>query len=560
MSMDVFVKIIFFLLLLFVPFAFAGAEPWAFSVLQGGLLVCLTVTLFAHRRWVFSNLTRPVFFTLGFLTLFTLLQTCFPKTLVDAHVYYPVSLMQLFGWEHVSLFVTYLGVVALAGQLFPSKEQVQKLLFGVSICALLVALCAACFTSGGYIFHLTGARAIYSVGPFLNRNHAAVFLAMGALVTLGLFFTGQLRGKQWENPRQKYVFYIQQICLSAVFMGLAVSTVMTRSRGGMLSLLVGLFAYAFLCIWAVEKRFRKRLKGIFITLVVMSLVGGWIYTHVDDINAFAQRATSSSERTRKMLYRSAGRLLNDYPLWGIGVGAMPVAITSYVEWPVNSYIERLHNDWLEILLGVGYMGMLPVIGGLVWFVWLALWRLKQLEIRKQFLFAALLSALLAMSVGSTVDFHFFIPANAFLFFVLLGALCAPTFCAPDSRHVSLSLPIKCISIIIFCAALYIPACKTAAWRNMVFGAGLKTHAKLARYEQAVKQYPSAYYAVRLGNAYFNAAVRADTPQEREQFLQQALDLCVAFLSKYPREKALSQLYVRVRNAWQSGQSTSDLVK
>lgn len=548
------------MLLVFMPFAFAGAEPWAFSVLQGGLLCCAAITFFTRRRWVFSPLIKPVFFTLGFLTVFTLLQTCFSKTLADAHVYYPVSLMPLFGWEHASLFITYASVAALVPQLFPSKRDIRQLLFGVGGCVLLVALCALCFTKGDYIFRLTGVRAVTAVGPFLNRNHAAVFFALGALVTLGLFFTFQLRGKHWANPRQKYIFYIQQACLFAVFVGLSVGTVMTRSRGGMLSLLVGLFGYAFLCLWAIEQRFRKRLKGVFLTFAVMLLTCGWIYTHVNDINAFAQRATGASEQTRKMLYRSAGQILKDYPLWGIGVGAMPVVITSYVEWPVNNYIERLHNDWLEILLGVGYIGILPVACGIFWFMWLALRRLKALEIRKQFLFAALLSALLAMCVGSTVDFHFFIAANAFLFFVLLGALCAPTFSPENSRQITLNFPVKLGLLLLVGASLYVPACKTAAWRNMVFGTGLKTPAKLAHYEKAVQQYPSPHYAARFGNACFNAAVRAETKEERAQFLQQALDVCLTFLPKYPREKALSRLYVRVRNARVSGQSPSDLVK
>lgn len=542
--MDVFVKIIVGFLLFFTPFAFAGAEPWGFSVMQGAVVISWLCVLCSHRRLVFSSVIKPILFILGFLTALTLLQSCFAKTLLDQAAVYPVTLMPLYSWEHISLFVTYAAVAALVPQLYVSQEDIKRLSILVVLSALAVALCAASFPKGDYIFYLTGVRG--GIGPFLNRNHAALFLVMGALVALGLFFTAQLRYSRLFSARQKRYFYIRQLCLFAVFAGLCTAVVMTRSRGGMLSLLIGFFVYSFLCVWAVPKQLKKRLKGIFITLLVSVLAAGWIYTHTQDINAFALRATGASSQTRKMLYHAATDILAEYPIWGIGVGAMPVVITSYTEKPINYYIERLHNDWLEMLLGIGYAGALFVLLGLLWFIYLALKRLKQLEIRKQFLFASLLSALAAMCVGSTVDFHFFIPANALLFFILAGSVCALSYAKHHVHTVRLHMYNRLLIGLILCAVVYIPTQKTLAWRSAVFGQGLKTPAKLAQYRQALRYYPSPRYAVRLGNAYLNASRRAATEQEQTKLRQQAREVALTYLRLYPREKELSVLYQRTR--------------
>ena len=540
--MDVFLKIIIGFLLFFTPFAFAGAEPWGFSVLQGGVVLCWALLLFSRRRLIFSSVFKHVFFTLAFLIVLTLVQLCFSKTLLDPVAAYPVTLMPLYSWEHISLFITYLAVAALVPQLYRSQEDVSKLLFWMVMSTVAVALCFVCLPNGDYIFYFTGLRA--GIGPFLNRNHAAMFFVLGALVTLGVFFMGQLHASKIVSHRQKNAFYIRQICLFAVFAGLCVAAVMTRSRGGMLSLLVGIFCYSFLCTWAVPHQLRRKLKGFFITLIFLLLSAGWIYTHVEDINAFAHRATGASAETRKMMYRSAEKILTQRPVWGIGVGAMPVVITSYVEWPMNAYIERLHNDWLEILLGVGCAGAIPIVWGVLWFIWLALKRLKRLEVRKQFLFAALLSALVAMSTGSTVDFHFFIPANAYLFFLLLGSVCAATYAKHHIHEIPLKWWLRALILVVLCLSLYVPTQKTRAWRCVVFGRGYKTVAKLAQYEQSVAYYPSPRYAVRLGNAYFNASLRADTPQEKADLRAKGFNIATTYLRRYPKEKELSRLYLR----------------
>ena len=543
--MDVFVKILIGFLLLFLPFAFAGTEPWAFTVLQSVLLLAWVCVLFLRQNLYRTPLLKPVFYTLGVLVVLALVQACFPQTQLDpVSPFHPITLVRIYTLDHASLFVTYLATAALVMQVCPSQREIRHLLEWSVICSLLVALVTVSLPKGDYIFRLVGVSG--GVGPFLNRNHASLFFALNALLALGLFFAkGIETARRVVSVRQKRAFWLQQICLAVVFFALAVGTVMTRSRGGMLSLLVGVFVYIFLYIYAIPKPFKKRLKSIFITLAALLLTIGWVVTHTKDINVFAQRATNASEETRKMLYRSSLQILEKYPVWGIGIGAMPVVITSYVEWNISAYIERLHSDWLEILLGVGYLGAVFVLVGVFWFIWRALATLKRLEFRKQLLFCSLLSVLCAMGVGSLVDFHFFIPANAFLFFVVLGLVCAPSYALHHVHHIHLGPVKRGLVLVILVISLYLPTQKMLAWRLVVFGKGLKHEAKIAAHTQALAHYSSPRYALRLAISLWNASLYAATPEEQQRLREAALAVTTEYLQKYPRDKELSRLYVRI---------------
>lgn len=542
--MFLFLKFLVALLIFFTPFSFAATEPWAFSVLQGVLCLAWFLLLSIRRELFFPSACKAVFYVFFVLIGLALVQSCFPQTLLDTIPFYPITLMRLYTLEHASVFVTYLAVVLLVIQVFPSLKEVKQLLWIMVICAVLVALCALCFPNGEYVAKLTGVTKYgAAIGPFVNRNHAGMFFVLNALVALGLLFTHQLRYKMATGRSQKHTHTLQQISLFLITGGLLVSAVFTRSRGAMLSLLVGLFCYAFLCVWCVPGKLRRRLKGFFYTFILLILSVGWIYTHVDDINEFSHRQTNGvSEQTRKMMYHSARQILNQYPLWGIGIGAMPVILPAYNEWEVHSYIERLHNDWLEITLGIGYMGASLILLGLVWFAWGMFKRLKQLETRKQFLFAAFLSALLSMCTGSIVDFHFFIPGCALVFFVLLGVSLAPTFHKHHVHTVSLPFTVKAIILILLVLSMWIPWQKTCCWRQFFIGSGLKTEAKLAAYEQGLADYPSPRYAARLAKAYYKAGHHDKNMMVKLYYFEKVQQLTGEYLEQYPKDKELTRMY------------------
>jgi len=544
--MNLFIKVILAFLILFTPFAFAGAEPWGFTVMQIGIIASAVAwVLFNPGAVVITRQAKPVLFIFLFLILLGAVQTFFPQTLLSAPPGYPVTLMRLFTLEHISMLITHGALAGLVSQIFPSQNHIKYLLAWIIFCVLAVAICANSFTRGEYIYYFTGVRG--GIGPFLNRNHAAVFLGLGAISTLGWLFFRQTSPDRYRMHRQqRHRFYVEQMCGWLVFTGLFLSVIFTRSRGGILSTLAGIFCFAFLMTGLLPKKSRDKLKGVALTGICCAGTTYWILTHIEWINAFAYRAKDYSAEIRVMLYHAALDLLGQFPLWGIGLGAMPVALPPYFSFSLNRYVEHLHNDWLELALGVGYAGSAVVACALLGFIFLLCWRMNQLPRHKLAIFCAACSGLFAMSVGSTVDFHFFIPANALLFFILLGIVCAPTF---DKHHLtSLRLPVLvrvCLAIILS-ASIYIPLQKTMAWRCVLFGKGLKQEAKLEQYHRALDYFPAPRYAVNLGNSYFNASLHAKDPQEKDALRQEAFEIAHTYLKQYPKEPALSKLYVRTR--------------
>ncbi len=314
--MVLFLKFLVALLLVFTPFSFAATEPWAFSIIQGISLLIWFLLLITRREILYPSLCKPVFYVFFVIVGLSLVQSCFSQTLLDPVPFYPITLMRLYTLEHASVFVTYLGVILLTIQLFPSLQEVKQLLWMLIVSAIGVALCALCFPNGEYVAKLTGmTRYKEAIGPFINRNHAGMFFTLNSLVALGLFFTYQLRYKFVLAREQKNTFVLQQVSLAVLTICLMIGAVFTRSRGAMLSLLVGVFTYAVLCFWSIPSQLKKRLKGFFYTFVLLILSVGCIYTYVDDINEFAHRSTGASAEIRQMMYRSANRVLRKYPIW-----------------------------------------------------------------------------------------------------------------------------------------------------------------------------------------------------------------------------------------------------
>ncbi len=544
--MSLFLKLIITITVFFTPFSFAATEPWAFSVLQGLVLLGWVAVLVSRRQLVYPSLFKAVGGVFGVLIGLSAVQCFFPQTLLDTIPGHPITLMRLYTLEHLSLFSTYFALTLLVVQVYTSLDEVKQLVWTLIVSAGAVAICDLLFPGGQYITFLTGVTAsMDSVGPFLNRNHGGMFLTLNALLAVGLFFTHQLHYYNVVTREQRRNVTVQQACLAVLSLGLIIAAVYSRSRGAMLSLLVGLFSYSFLCFWAVPGKMRKQVKGFFYTLLLLLASVGWIYTHLEEIGEFSRRTTTTSSDIRTMLYRSAGRILEKYPVWGIGVGAMPVVINEFTEYDVHQYIERLHNDWLEIVLGIGYAGAALLLVPLLWFITMALRRLKHLELRKQFMFAAFLSVLLAMGVGSFVDFHFFIPGCAVVFFMVLGLCNAPTFHAEHVHRFHHLFPFILL-ILALVAAGYLPLQKTRCWRMDVFGDGLKTEPKLTAYEKALSYYPGPRQATRLASAYYVAAKHTPDPVVKLYYFERALEIAQTYLERYPKDKELSRIYMQAK--------------
>jgi tetratricopeptide (TPR) repeat protein len=124
---------------------------------------------------------------------------------------------------------------------------------------------------------------------------------------------------------------------------------------------------------------------------------------------------------RVTVWADSMSILRDFPLLGVGLSAWPEAFPRYRRppWSRILYTET-HNNYLQLLTETGLLGF----GLLTWFFWLAGRRLYQglwtVSLHVFPVCAALTAALGIMAFHEFFDFNLQIPANAFLFTLLLA--------------------------------------------------------------------------------------------------------------------------------------------
>ena len=538
--MSLFCKSFFFFLFYFLVLAFAGTQAWALCTYQV-LFSVLFVAYFFRRKIYFTPAVKSLSFFFAFLVLYTLLQTCFPCTLLDAPRFYPCSVMPLFGLEHASLFVLWWGVFVLSAHLCRNMKETRFFLSALcGICGLVALLHMA--WPGGYLKFFSGIKD--GVGPFLNRNNGGIFLFLGGFSALALWGSFLTQYRRYALEKRLSDFCAKQGVLLLLAILLCFSAVFSRSRGVLLAFFVSGFFFSVLSALLLLQKTRHKIGAIAgIVLLFLGIFAGGIQSE-KSIQAFAGRSSSFSADTRIQLYRAAAKALKDRPLFGFGVGSLPVVLPAYMDKPLNRYVARLHSDGLELWLGVGLAGAVPLLLLGMAVVFLFLKHLFLLPREKAVLMAGSLSGLAGFMCAAMVDFHFYIPACSFFFFILLGLLCGETFWREESRAIPIQTFLLAAVGLVLAVSLYVPISKTIAWQLGRLGEGFKFEQKIAYQQKALSFYPSPRYALALGLSLYNKSM---DPQislaQQKQYRQQAHALAEKYLKKYPKEKELSALFV-----------------
>lgn len=264
-------------------------------------------------------------------------------------------------------------------------------------------------------------------GPFVNRNHFAGFLEMGAGLASAAIL---LRGGRIE------AIVLRGCALLVMCAGL----VLSASRGGILALGAG---FVFLAIVAFTGRSGKNQdaqpawKGFARAGGVMGLGAGAMIIAVLLVGSerlaanFAQAQDTqtaeilNNERfSRRDIWGATWRMVMDHPVMGVGLGAYQVAYTRYDPSSGTQRVEQAHNDYLQILADAGIIGGAIAIAFIVLLFVRGLQATATGERQRRALRAGALTGCFALVVHSFVDFNLQITANAQMF-LALAALATP---------------------------------------------------------------------------------------------------------------------------------------
>lgn len=336
-------------------------------------------------------------------------------------VWRPLTLAPMNGWHALlSLFVP-LAVLLLGIQL--NRDDLFRLL------PLLIALAGASGLLGLlqaigdpqsalYFYRITNNGS--AVGLFANRNHAATLLA--CLFPMLAVFAATVKG-----TTDKVRF--RQLLAAAIAIVLVPLILVTGSRFGLVNAVIGIVAAALLYrrptdVGPVRKGSPDRMRA-------GPVLGGLAIISLGFLTFFFSRAEAierlfsekSGEDSRTDFWVVSLDLFWKYFPWGSGSGSF---VEAFQIMEPNylldaTYLNRAHNDWVEIAVTFGLPGVIGLVLASITFFWRSskLWHNADAS-RRYVAFGRLASVCMAIiAIASVGDYPLRTPTLMGIFAILV---------------------------------------------------------------------------------------------------------------------------------------------
>ena len=300
-------KIIFagiVVLLIFAPLAFGSVHVWAYSVIQFGVLLLLSLwfvdrLIFSKAGtliWVKTPINLLMIILIGFIFFQTiplpasLLALLSPKTFADKTAamsiltgaqdagsigvpWIPISYSIHPTLNELLKLISYFGMFFLVVNTLKSKKQIDILVYCLIFLGLFEALYAIyqVFTDTPRVWWWVSrvGPGRYASGTFIGSNHFAGYMQMAVCLTFGFLVAQEKKSARMISDLGGVRESVQRIVgwfspessrpktLSLFFVGIvmAVSLVMSASRGGIVAISISMLLMSVLFLF--KKRYRK---------------------------------------------------------------------------------------------------------------------------------------------------------------------------------------------------------------------------------------------------------------------------------------------------------------
>ena len=514
-------EILLLVSLVFAPLAFAAVEPWAFGMLQAlffGMAAYLFITGRAtNRNPLYKNLLPAVLAVaaIGILQAIAENPINAPSAFIFT-VWRPATLNAVVTW----LF--YAAVLYCVPQIITTHERFNRLLWTIFSTGVFIALMGMLQKTGEDTL-IYGLRRVQGqpFGPFVNRDHAANFLAMAAMAGLGLFFSG-FRALCSHQSRTRFFDLLALQFLKLIMIGTVIYGVFrTGSRGALHSFAFIAATAGFVSAGTINT---KKIKISAYAGLIIAAAGYGLFISQNKVLLGQEGGKLiRSVTVRVSMYKSGERMFRDFPVLGVGLGAVEYAFPYYKlsGVPANGLVQHVHSDWLELFLQVGLAGGLIYLGGFLsaLYFFLRTW-VRARSFTGKSLCGGSICAVAAASAHNLMDFSSQMPANALAFYVLLGALASKSAVEfPRLRDADLKEPPElcpaprcraalAVALAVLLAAWSIP--QFMAWCCDQLAKTAASDQKLGLRASALKYSPGPQTAFRLAGEYYNRGLRDKT--------------------------------------------------
>lgn len=277
--------------------------------------------------------------------------------------------------------------------------------FGFVLALVSVFLSTSDATSNLLLgFRKTNATSASVFGPYVNHNHYAGLMEMLAPLALAAAWLE-------KGGKRTLLFFAGLVMVASV--------VVSRSRGGVLAIAVGLI---FAC--AIVFRSQRTQRSLIGFLLVCAVLVGLVFAFASDKTL--DRFKDSTDMYRWSIYRDSVRMFVHKPVFGFGIGTFEQNYPKYQSFGSDLAVNHAHNDYLEFLVETGAIGF----GLLAWFV-ACVFRSARLKFREKhdvegrLLTLGALTGIVCLLVHGFLDFNLQIPANAAMFVALCSVVATP---------------------------------------------------------------------------------------------------------------------------------------
>jgi putative inorganic carbon (HCO3(-)) transporter len=438
---------LFAVLIIWAPIPLGSNRPWAWSLLEAGIFLVGVLWLLAYAGRA-VELTPAMRRAWPALALFVLWLAWLAAQWITLPSSWVSALSPRAGELHALGGETVLATLSIdphATAVFWLKSLAWALSFAlvllmVSTRRRLVWLCYVIVASGliqavyGSLMHLSGvnivvlgtpiAHASQASGFYVNRNHLAGLLEMALAVGIGLMIAqledrGRRTWKQFVRDVAK-VMLSRKAPLRILLVVMVIALVMTRSRMGNTAFFTSLLVAGAIALILSRHATRSTVLLIASLVVVdIFIVGAWF--GVDKTIQRIEQTTAGDVRERVDPAIYAVKIVDDFPWFGTGGGTFYNAYPQYRGADILPYYDHVHNDYMQLATETGLPGF-ALLGAIVLLSFFAavLAQSRRRDPLARGVAFGVVMGITALAIHSTVDFNLQIPANAFIFTVLLA--------------------------------------------------------------------------------------------------------------------------------------------
>jgi len=254
-------------------------------------------------------------------------------------------------------------------------------------------------------------------GTIYNPDHFAFYLELLFPMALGLLFARLHIFDPVQSLREKILHISEDRPIILLFLAsiiLAAGIYLTGCRSGIAVLVLSTLFFAQMSVYLrVNFSARKHLRLVFILAALLAVFIG-VQSTLDKF-----LTGNYIQGGRVDYWANALAMFRDFPLFGTGLGTFKYAYFLYGR--ETGWVNHAHNEYVESLSDLGILAFAVFFALLAVLVFslLRMWiRRRHPEVKPVVL--GVLTAMFAAFFHSFFDFSLRVPANAFLFLILLA--------------------------------------------------------------------------------------------------------------------------------------------